>query len=84
MINLLTLCKLSFFFQCFEDPANQGFFDQLISYQILLDLLYNNEMYNEMFSVFKTVQDRQINMSKFPKYPVVLILAACYKQVSDW
>uniref|UniRef100_A0A1E1WQC4 Pentatricopeptide repeat-containing protein 2 n=1 Tax=Pectinophora gossypiella TaxID=13191 RepID=A0A1E1WQC4_PECGO len=66
--------------QCFEDPANKGFFDQLISYQILLDLLYNHEMYDEMFRVFETVQERQINMTKFPKYPVVLILAACYKQ----
>ncbi|XP_068631280.1 pentatricopeptide repeat-containing protein 2, mitochondrial-like [Battus philenor] len=66
--------------QCFEDPANNGFFDQLTSYQILLDLLYNHAMYEEMYRVFEKVQEKQLNMSKFPKYPVVLVLAACYKQ----
>ncbi|CAG9123777.1 unnamed protein product [Plutella xylostella] len=66
--------------QCFFDPANNGFFDQLISFQILLDLLYNHEMYEEMYKVFEKVQEKQINMTKFPKYPVVLVFAACYKQ----
>ncbi|XP_026763090.2 pentatricopeptide repeat-containing protein 2, mitochondrial-like [Galleria mellonella] len=66
--------------KCFEDPINKGFFDQLISYHILLDLLYNHEMYDEMYRVFEVVKEKQINMTKFPKYPVTLILAACYKQ----
>ncbi|XP_068620391.1 pentatricopeptide repeat-containing protein 2, mitochondrial-like isoform X2 [Battus philenor] len=66
--------------QCFEDPANNGFFDQLISYQILLNLLYNNKMYEEMYRVFETIQQKRLNMSKYPKYSVNLILAACYKQ----
>ncbi|GBP13894.1 Pentatricopeptide repeat-containing protein 2, mitochondrial [Eumeta japonica] len=66
--------------ECFEDPDNKGFFDQHISYQILLDLLYNHEMYDEMYRVFDVVKERQLNMTKFPKYSVVLILGACYKQ----
>ncbi|XP_023937047.1 pentatricopeptide repeat-containing protein 2, mitochondrial [Bicyclus anynana] len=66
--------------QCFEDPDNDGFFDQLVTYQILLDLLYNHQMYDEMYRIFERVQEKQINMTKFPKYSVVLILAACYKQ----
>ncbi|XP_045522375.1 pentatricopeptide repeat-containing protein 2, mitochondrial-like [Pieris brassicae] len=66
--------------KCFENPDNAGFFDQLVSYQILLDLLYNHEMYDEMYKIFEKVQERQLNMTKYPKYPVVLILAACYKQ----
>ncbi|XP_046969904.1 pentatricopeptide repeat-containing protein 2, mitochondrial-like [Vanessa cardui] len=66
--------------KCFEDPDNDGFFDQLVSYQILLDLLYNHQMYDKMYDVFERVQEKQLNMSKFPKYPVVLIIAACYKQ----
>ncbi|XP_073953806.1 pentatricopeptide repeat-containing protein 2, mitochondrial-like [Choristoneura fumiferana] len=68
--------------QCFEDPANDKFFDQLVTYQVLLDLLYSHEMYDEMYRVFEKVKERQVNMSKYPKYPVVLILAACYKQNS--
>ncbi|KAL0820494.1 hypothetical protein ABMA28_006357 [Loxostege sticticalis] len=66
--------------KCFEDPEISGFFDQLVSYHILLDLLYCHEMYDEMYRVFEKVKETQINMTKFPKYPVVLILAACYKQ----
>ncbi|XP_014365668.2 pentatricopeptide repeat-containing protein 2, mitochondrial [Papilio machaon] len=64
----------------FEDPENSGFYDQLVSYQILLDLLYNHEMFDEMYRVFEKVQEKQLNMTKFPKYPVILVLAACYKQ----
>ncbi|VVC96586.1 unnamed protein product [Leptidea sinapis] len=66
--------------QCFKDPDNKGFFDQLVSYQILLDLLYNQERYDDMYEIFEVVKERQINMTKYPKYPVILILAACYKQ----
>ncbi|XP_053615179.1 pentatricopeptide repeat-containing protein 2, mitochondrial-like [Plodia interpunctella] len=66
--------------QCFYDPANNEFFDQLVSYQLLLDLLYNHEMYDEMYKVFEVIKEKQINMTKYPKYSVVLILAACYKQ----
>ncbi|KAJ0174128.1 hypothetical protein K1T71_010274 [Dendrolimus kikuchii] len=66
--------------QCFNEPVNAGFFDQLVSVQILLDLLYSHEMYDDMYKVFDRVQEKQINMTKFPKYPVVLVLAACYKQ----
>uniref|UniRef100_A0A2A4JAC2 Pentatricopeptide repeat-containing protein 2 n=1 Tax=Heliothis virescens TaxID=7102 RepID=A0A2A4JAC2_HELVI len=66
--------------ECFNDPKNEGFFDQLVSYHILLDLLYSHEMYDEMYKVFEKAQNKQINMTKFPKYCVVMVLAACYKQ----
>ncbi|KAJ8717901.1 hypothetical protein PYW07_005831 [Mythimna separata] len=66
--------------ECYYDPKNDGFFDQQVSYHILLDLLYNHEMYDEMYKIFDRLQQKQINMSKFPKYSVVMILAACYKQ----
>ncbi|CAG9795765.1 unnamed protein product [Diatraea saccharalis] len=66
--------------KCFEDPNNSGFFDQLVSYQILMDLLYNHEMYEEIYRVFERIKERQINMTKFPKYPLVLVFASCYKQ----
>ncbi|CAG5049186.1 unnamed protein product [Parnassius apollo] len=72
--------EFRFALKCFEDPDNNGFFDQQVSYQILLDLLYNHEMYEEMYRVFERVQEKQLNMTKFPKYPLILILAACYKQ----
>ncbi|KPJ05730.1 Pentatricopeptide repeat-containing protein 2 [Papilio xuthus] len=64
----------------FEDPENSGFYDQLVSYHILLDLLYSHEMFDDMYRVFEKVQEKQLNMTKFPKYPLILVLAACYKQ----
>ncbi|KOB64272.1 putative pentatricopeptide repeat domain 2, partial [Operophtera brumata] len=39
---------------------------QLVSFQILMDLLYSNEMYDEMYRVFEKVKEKQINMSKYP------------------
>ncbi|XP_075981569.1 pentatricopeptide repeat-containing protein 2, mitochondrial-like [Anticarsia gemmatalis] len=66
--------------ESYFEPRNDGFFDQTISCQILLDLLYSHEMYDDMYKVFEKVQEKQMNMTKYPKYCVVLILAACYKQ----
>ncbi|KAJ8717254.1 hypothetical protein PYW08_005653 [Mythimna loreyi] len=66
--------------ECFYDPKNDGFFDQQVSYHILLDLLYSHEMYDEMYKVFNKLQQKNLNMSKFPKYCVVMVLAACYKE----
>lgn len=60
----------------------QGFFDQVTSYHIALDLLYKKGMYDEMLKVFDLLQDRQLYGSKYPRECVVLALAACYKLVS--
>ncbi|RZC36568.1 pentatricopeptide repeat-containing protein 2, mitochondrial-like [Asbolus verrucosus] len=65
--------------ECFNSPQLEGFFDQLITYQILLDLLYENEKYEEMLRVFETIQSRQLEATKYPRNAVVLAMAACYK-----
>lgn len=64
------------------NPEMDGFFDQLMSFQILMDLLLKNEMYEEVIQVFDVIQKKQVQGSKFPKNAVVLVLAACYKLVS--
>ncbi|XP_018324120.1 pentatricopeptide repeat-containing protein 2, mitochondrial [Agrilus planipennis] len=64
---------------CFKSAELQGFFDQLMSYQILLDLLYENQKFNEMLEIFKSIQEKQLQGIKFPKNSVVLVLAACYR-----
>lgn len=66
-------------FKLFTNPELQNFFDQFISYQILMDLLLKNEMYEEVLQVADIVKDKQHIAAKFPKNVVVLALAACYK-----
>ncbi|XP_047116291.1 pentatricopeptide repeat-containing protein 2, mitochondrial-like isoform X1 [Schistocerca piceifrons] len=67
----------------FKDSALDGIFDQLISYQLLLDLLYKNEKYQDMLTVFEMIKDKQIQNARFPKNVVVLTMAACYKLNSE-
>lgn len=66
-------------FKLFTNPELKIFFDQLISYQILMDLLLKNEMYEEVLQVADIVKEKQHIGAKFPKNVVVLTLAACYK-----
>ncbi|KAJ8967696.1 hypothetical protein NQ317_011487 [Molorchus minor] len=65
--------------KCFKMPELSGFFDQLMSYQILLDLLFENKKYKEMLEVVNIITNRQIEGSKYPRNIMVLAFAACYK-----
>lgn len=65
----------------FNDPEMDGFFNHLTSYQILMDLLFVNEKYDQILDVYKSVQEKQLQISKFPKGVMMLVFAACYKLV---
>lgn len=60
-----------------------GFFDQLMSYQILLDLLYENKKYDDVLEAVDIIKNKQIEGSQYPRNIVVLSSAACYKIVSN-
>ncbi|KAG5897775.1 hypothetical protein JTB14_019993 [Gonioctena quinquepunctata] len=64
---------------CFKSSDLTGFFDQLISYQILMDLLYENQQYQGILECVELIKGRQIEGSKYPRNIVVLAMAACYK-----
>lgn len=66
------------------NPALETFFDQIASYQVLMDLLYKNQMYDEVMQVMDMVKDKQIAGSRFPRNVVVLAMAAAYKKVHKW
>lgn len=66
--------------ECFQNPELSGFFDQLISYQILVDMLYEKQRYADVRSVFDAIRSRQIQGGMYPKHVVVLVFAACYKE----
>ncbi|XP_050539963.1 pentatricopeptide repeat-containing protein 2, mitochondrial-like [Daktulosphaira vitifoliae] len=63
----------------FFEPELEGFFNHLTSYQILMDLLFINAKYDEILNVYKTIQERQLQIAKFPKGVMMLVYAACYK-----
>ena len=66
------------------NPKTVGLFDQFTSYQIAMDLLLENKMYNEVIEVFKIVQQRNIQGSKYPKNPVILVMAAFFRMVIQY
>ncbi|XP_053688016.1 pentatricopeptide repeat-containing protein 2, mitochondrial-like [Sabethes cyaneus] len=68
--------------ELFKNEKYSGFFDQLTSYQILGDLLYENGLYPQVREVFDIVKQRQIQGSHYPKHSVTLTLAACYRENS--
>lgn len=64
----------------FMDEKYAGFFDQLTSYQILGDLLYEKGQYDEVRQVFDLVKGRQVQGGRYPKHSITLTFAACYKE----
>lgn len=65
----------------FNDPEMDGFFNQLSSYQILMDLLFVNERFNDILEVYKTIQEKQLQIAKYPKGVMMFVFASCYKLV---
>lgn len=63
----------------FQDESLSGFFDQLVSYQIILDLLFISERYQDVLDTFEIIKSRQVQGGRFPKHVIVLALGACYK-----
>lgn len=63
----------------FNDSSLGGFFDQLVTYQLVLDLLYNNKMYQKVLDTYDVAKARQVQGGRYPKNAVVIVLGACYK-----
>ncbi|XP_037562680.1 pentatricopeptide repeat-containing protein 2, mitochondrial [Dermacentor silvarum] len=65
--------------QLFKDQELDGFFDQFSSYQIAMDLLFKEQRYQDVVDIFKSMQQKQLYGTKYPRECVVLALGACYK-----
>ncbi|XKL68458.1 hypothetical protein PGB90_003949 [Kerria lacca] len=63
----------------YYDEQLEGFFDQLSSVIILMDLLYENKKYSDIIELYKTFRNKQLSFGKYPKSIMVLIFASCYK-----
>ncbi|KAL9701447.1 hypothetical protein quinque_004888 [Culex quinquefasciatus] len=64
----------------FKDEKYAGFFDQLTSYQILGDLLFERGHYADVRQVFDLVKSRQVQGGRYPKHSITLTFAACHKE----
>ncbi|GFW70602.1 pentatricopeptide repeat-containing protein 2, mitochondrial [Trichonephila clavipes] len=63
----------------YKDPEFEGFFDQLKSYYLSMDLCFKNAMYQEIVDAFEVLKTKQLAETKFPREAVVLTTGACYK-----
>ncbi|XP_050460443.1 pentatricopeptide repeat-containing protein 2, mitochondrial-like [Cataglyphis hispanica] len=64
----------------FKDLQFGNFFDQLISYQILLCLLYKHGKYAEMRDVYDIIKTKNLDFGGYPRNSLILVMAACYKE----
>lgn len=60
----------------------EGFFDQLKSYLLTMDLYFKNGMYQEILEAFEELKSKNIAETKYPREAMVLATGACYKIVS--
>ncbi|KAI4501240.1 hypothetical protein M0802_003613 [Mischocyttarus mexicanus] len=64
----------------FLDPKLTSFFDQTMSYAVLLTLLYNHQMYSQVRQVFEIYVSKIVNTRHFARIPIVVNAAACYRE----
>jgi pentatricopeptide repeat domain-containing protein 2 len=66
-------------YQLFTDKGLSGFFDQMSSFVILMDLLYDSKRYGQVLEVMDIVKDKQLGGFKYPMDCVTLAVASCYQ-----
>ncbi|KAL7288697.1 hypothetical protein TKK_0017422 [Trichogramma kaykai] len=68
--------------KAFKDPQLNNFFDQIMTHQLLMDLLYNHGKFSEVREVYDIIKTKNINGIVHPRNPFILVMAACYKENS--
>ncbi|GAV00062.1 hypothetical protein RvY_10965 [Ramazzottius varieornatus] len=62
-----------------QDPELIGMFDQMSSYNVLLDLLYVNKRYEDVCRVYESMKNRPAFAEKVAREAMVLATAACHQ-----
>lgn len=78
-LNAKESTKWFFYLQFFEDDVLGQLFTKVTSYQILLDLLYENEKYNDVLRIYNNLM--MYGRLHKNKYIDVIILATYYRLV---
>lgn len=69
--------------ELFKDRSLEGFFTQWMSYQLLLDMLYNKGRYQDVLDTYELMKAQQVQGSMHPRHAMVIVFAACYKLNSE-
>lgn len=64
----------------FKTPELEKFFSQNMSYHILMSLLYKHERYADIREVYDILRNKFFDSATYPTHPVILVMAACYKE----
>lgn len=64
----------------YKDPELEGFFDQMITNQILMDLLYNHGRYADVRNIFDIFINKTKSEHAYPRNSVILLMGSCYKE----
>lgn len=67
--------------QAFKDPELEGFFDQLYTFQLLMDLLYNHGRYADVREVYEIIKTKNLHGQVHPKNSFILVTGACFQEV---
>jgi len=59
----------------------RGMFDQMSSFVVVMDLLFENKQFERVLETMDIVKDLQLNGIKYPMDCVTLALASCYELV---
>ncbi|CAL1279071.1 unnamed protein product [Larinioides sclopetarius] len=73
------LKKQDMMLEFYKDPELDGFFDQLKSYYLSMDLCFKTGMYEEIIKAFEELQSKKLGETQFPREAVVLTTGACFK-----
>ncbi|GAB0094645.1 pentatricopeptide repeat-containing protein 2, mitochondrial [Sergentomyia squamirostris] len=60
----------------FKNPDLEGFFNQVLSYQILMDMLYEQKQYQDVLDLYSSCKAPNLEGSR---HLVMLVMAACYQ-----
>lgn len=63
----------------FKNPDHEALFDQVTSFMILLDLLYENNRHIEIREVYDKIRIKFANGVKHPKLALNVVAASCFK-----
>ncbi|KAI0208147.1 Pentatricopeptide repeat-containing protein 2, mitochondrial [Lamellibrachia satsuma] len=63
----------------FNDESLKGFFSQMSSYVVIMDLMFENQMYDDILKMMSFVSEQQLGGFKYPMDCVTLSTAACLK-----
>lgn len=64
---------------CLKDKELEGFFDQISSYHIAMNLLFINERHQDVLDIYDMLRNKQLYGTRYPRDCVVLALGSCYK-----